>query len=96
MELKFKHFIILNIIDIILTFYAILFMELREANPVMQYMIIKFGLLFALISVKTIGVIIILIYISILPIKLKKASLYIFCGFYLIVIGNNIFQIIIY
>lgn len=96
MELKFKHFIILNVLDIILTLYALSIMNLMEANPVMSYMIKSYGLVIALISVKIIGVVLIYLYIKVLPLKLKKVSLYIFCGFYLIVVGNNTFQIVRY
>ena len=96
MEFKFKHFIILNILDIILTIYALSFISLNEANPIINYIIKSYGIIIALISVKIIGIILVYLYFKILSPKLKKTSLYIFCGFYIIVVGNNIIQIMVY
>lgn len=96
MQLKFKHFIYLNILDIILTFYALSFMALNEANPMMRYAINYFGIVIALILIKLIGIIIIYIYYKILSQKLRTASLCIFCGFYIIIVINNMFQIVYY
>lgn len=94
MELKFKHFIFLNVLDIITTWYALTILNLNEANPVINYIISFSSLIFALIIVKLIGVIILFIWYYILPQKYKLKSLMVMCIFYSIVIINNIYQIV--
>jgi len=94
MELKFKHFIILNVLDIITTYSALTYMNAMEANPLLSALFIKFGVLGSLIAVKLIGLMLIYgLYIA-MPLNIKKIALYIICGLYTSVIINNTYQMI--
>jgi len=95
MELKFKHFIFLNILDIITTWYALTILNLSEANPVINFMISFSSLITALIIVKIFGITILYIWYFILPQKYKLISLIVMCLLYIVVIINNIYQIIV-
>jgi hypothetical protein len=94
MEIKFKHFIILNVLDVITTYSALTHMNAMEGNPILSAMFAKFGLLGSLIAVKLIGLILIYGMLSMMPLNIKKIALYIICSFFTIVIINNAYQMI--
>ena len=106
MELKFKHFISLNVADILLTWYALTYLGLHEGNPILEPIFNEIGLLLGLVLIKVIGVGLlygtIFIWRSIfkiihLNISKKIVSTTIIttgCFVFMLVVANNIYQII--
>jgi len=94
MELKFKHFVFLNLLDIILTWYAITHLGLSEGNPILSLIFQEIGLVFGLVCIKLIGLGMIATMLNHIPLNIKKISINIICFMFLLVIANNIYQII--
>lgn len=97
MELKFKHFVFLQILDVITTYISLSYLTsqgLNELNPVYSYSFAHFGLITGLITIKLIGLIVIWVIILQYPLKIKKLALKIICIMFIFVIINNTYQII--
>ncbi len=94
MELKFRHFIILQALDVLTTWYGLTFLYLQEANPFANTMFAQLGLVNALIAMKLMGLMVIYGILSIYTPNIKKLALYIICGFFALVIINNAYQMI--
>ncbi len=103
MELKFKHFIFLNVLDIILTWYALTYLGLNEGNPILNPIFQQIGLLFGLVVIKLLGLMVMYGLIKSTPnIKIKciynmeaqKIGINIICFMFMLVVANNIYQII--
>lgn len=94
MNLKFKHFVFLNVLDVILTWYAIKYLGLSEGNPVLSPIFQQIGLIAGLVMIKLIGLIVLLGIISCYPLKIKKLALNIICFMFVLVVANNMYQII--
>lgn len=97
MNLKtlFYVFIILNIMDVCTTVYAIQYLELSESNPIINVLMISIGIIPALVLIKTIGIS--FIWIEVSQISYKKIniiSMIIICMFFINVIINNLTWII--
>ena len=95
MELKFKHFIALNVLDIILTVYAINYMGLMEGNPILSPIFQQIGLITGIVVIKTIGLILLWGMQNYMPLNIKKMSLNIICFMFILVVANNIYQIMV-
>lgn len=95
MELKFKHFIFLNVLDVILTWYAITYMGLTEGNPILNPIFHQMGLIVGLIVIKLIGLIVLWGIILYYPLNIKKLALNIICIMFIIVVLNNSYQMMI-
>jgi len=102
MKLAFKHFIILNVIDVLLTWYAITFLGMREGNPILYQIFQQIGLITGLVVIKLLGLMIIYGLISKTPLKLKfggfdmnpqKTGTTTICLLMVFVVANNIYQI---
>lgn len=93
MQLKFKHFIFLQILDVLTTWYAITYLNIIEANPFANNLFENYGLIIALICMKSIALMIIYGLIYVMPLNNKKLAINIICFMYFFVIANNIYQI---
>lgn len=94
MELKFRHFIILQALDVLSTWYGLTFLHLTEMNPVANTAFENMGLVNALISMKIVGLMVIYGVLCVYTANIKKIALYIICGFFIVVIINNTYQMI--
>ena len=93
MQLKFKHFIALNVVDILLTWYAITYMGLVEGNPILSPIFQQIGLITGLVLIKLFGLIVIWSIINYQSPNIKKISINIICFMFMFVVANNIYQI---
>jgi len=104
MQLDFKHFIILNVIDVVLSWYAFTQIGgLGELNPLYNALFVFFGVGIGLVVGKVVLLIITWVFYSALPlnkkindkytIDMKKVSITILCIMMLFVVANNIYQI---
>jgi len=93
-QLKFKNFIILNVLDILTTWYGLTFLHLTEANPFANTMFSNMGLVNALIAMKLIGLMVIYGILYIYPLKVKTMALKLMCCLFFLVIINNVYQMI--
>ena len=96
MELKFKHFIFLNILDVITTYYAITYLGLSEYNTFANRLFNQYGLVTALILMKIIGLIVIYGMVQIYTLKIKKLAINICCFIFIAVVLNNLYWILKY
>lgn len=94
MELKFRHFVFLNILDIITTHFALTHMNLTEANPLLSSLFIKFGVLGSLIAFKLIVLMVMYGMLLMMPLKIKIITVNIICGMFVFIIINNTYQIV--
>jgi len=99
MNLKFKHFVILQVLDVLTTYFGLTFLGLREANTFASGLFQEYGLIFALVGMKVIGLMVIYTLIFIDPLKIKNTSyknicLNIMCLIFVIVVLNNSYQMI--
>lgn len=94
MNLNFKHFIFLQILDVLTTFIGLTYLGLREANTFANGLFQEYGIIFALLSMKIIGLMVIYLILSVYPLKIKTISLNICCFVFIIVVFNNSYQII--
>jgi len=99
--MNFKHFIFLNIIDIILTYYAITYVGLSEGNPILSPIFQQIGLITGLVLIKLLGLMVIYGLICNTPPELKfrgtninaqKISTSTICLLMVLVVANNISQ----
>lgn len=91
MELKFKHFVFLQIMDVITTFIGLTYLGLREANTFANGIFQEYGLIFALVSMKTIGLMLIYLVLYVYPLNIKKLALNIICFMFVLVVINNLY-----
>lgn len=102
MELKFKHFIALNVLDGITTYYALRDNPMAfEANPLYSHAYIVFGFLFGLVAIKLLLLIVIYAFISTIPLNIKipeihningrQLALGCMCFVLALVVVNNIY-----
>lgn len=106
MQLKFKHFVFLNVLDVITTYIGLTFLGLREGNKFADGIFKEYGLIFALIGMKLIGLMVIyiiyinypyIIKISKLNIKseiVQKWFLRVSCLLFIFIVSNNIYHMI--
>jgi uncharacterized membrane protein len=94
MELKFKHFVALNALDVITTFIGLTYLHLTEMNPLANTMFHNLGLMEALISMKLVGLMVIYVVLSMYSLNIKKIALNIICFIFIIVVLNNSYQMI--
>jgi len=95
MNLNFKHFIALNVLDVLLTWYAITYLGLNEGNPVLSPIFQQIGLITGLVVIKLIGLILLWSMINYQPLNIKKISINIICFMFVLVVANNIYQIMV-
>lgn len=104
MQLKFKHFIILNALDVLLSWYAFTqVFGLSELNPVYVALFAVFGIAIGLVVGKVFLLILTWVFYLALPlnnkisdnytINMKKVSVTILCSMMMFVVGNNFVQI---
>ena len=93
-QFKFKHFIFLNVLDILLTYYALTYTGLHEGNPILSPIFQEIGLITGLVCIKLIGIGVIAWMISTYASNIKKTSLNIICFMFMLVVANNIYQIV--
>lgn len=92
MELKFKHFVILNAADVVTTYAGLTYMGLTEINPVANTMFMKLGLIEALIAMKIVGLMVIWLVAKIYPLKVRNLAITIACLIFILVVANNIYH----
>lgn len=99
--MNFKHFIALNVADVITTYIALSYMGLNELNPLYVSAFGKIGLLPGLIVIKLFGLVIIYILYKLIPdkkitqlynINAKKISIAILCSMYFFILLNNTYH----
>lgn len=103
MELKFKHFVFLNALDAILTWYAFTQVHgLGELNPILSPIFNQVGLITGLITTKLLLLMVIYALIYKMPanvkfkgIGAKIVSTNIICIMFIVVVLNNSYQILI-
>ena len=104
MQLKFKHFIFLNVLDASLTYYALKIVGLYELNPLYRLAYSEMGLIFGLVAVKSVVLMVMYTLISSIPSEVKimpfnkngrQIGLALICLMFVFVVANNIYQIII-
>jgi len=102
MQLKFKHFIALNVLDVLLTYYALTYLGLNEGNPILAPIFKQIGLIAGLVLIKLFGLIAIYGMLKSTPnIKIKsiynlearKIGVTTICLLMVLVVANNIYQI---
>lgn len=105
MELKFKHLVFLQVMDVITTFLGLTYFRLREANPIANYAFNEYGLIESLLIMKIVGLIIIFgaimsyglickhAHIGTNPLNIKKLALNIICFMFVLVVMNNLYRI---
>jgi len=106
MELKFKHFVALNVLDVLTTWYGLTYLHLTEANPIANPAFNVYGLLETMVIMKIVGLIVVFgaikayeliclhAHIKINPLKIKKSVLNISCFIFIVVVLNNSYQMI--
>jgi len=106
MELKFKHFVILQALDVLTTWYGLTYLHLTEANPLANYAFNEYGLIQVLVIMKIVGLIVVFgviksyelicrhTHIKINPLKIKKLVFNISCIIFIVVVINNSYQMI--
>jgi len=101
MEVKFKHFVFLNVLDMILTYISITFLELYEGNPILSTVFNQVGLITGLITTKLLILMVMYALIQKIPLNVKFrgitgkiAATNIICFMFIIVVLNNSYQII--
>lgn len=106
MELKFKHFVFLNVLDVLTTYIGLTYLHLREANAFASGLFQNYGLIFALVGMKLIGLMVIylifinypyIIKISKLNIKSEIVNTWFLrtsCLLFIVVVLNNSYQMI--
>jgi len=103
MELKFKHFVILQALDVLTTYIGLTYMHLREANTFALGIFQEYGLITGLIALKIAGLMIIYLLLYVMPLKIKIKDAYINltpfliktgCFIFIIVVLNNSYQMI--
>ena len=94
MELKFKHFVFLQCLDVLTTWYGITYLNLHERNIFADGMFQQVGLINSLIAMKVIGLMVIYGILLIYPLNIKKIGINIICFMFMLVIANNIYQIV--
>ena len=101
--MNFKHFIALNVADVITTYIALSYMGLNELNPLYVSAFGKIGLLPGLIVIKLFGLVIIyILYKSIPEIKIikfynldvRKICVNTICVMFTFVVLNNLYQVL--
>jgi len=106
MQLNFKHFIILNVLDVLLSWYAFTqIVGLGELNPLYNALFVLFDVGIGLVVGKVILLILTWVFYSALPlnkkindkytIDMKKLSITILCTMMLFVVANNVYQILV-
>ena len=91
MELKFKHFIALNVLDIITTWYGMTFLGLSEQNTFANGLFETYGLIYALICMKIVGLMVIYGVCTIYPPQVRKLAITISCLIFVVVVVNNMY-----
>jgi len=106
MELKFKHFVILQYLDVLTTWYGLTYLHLAEANPLANYAFNEYGLIQVLVIMKIVSLIVVFgaiksyelicqhTHIKINPLKIKKLVFNISCIIVIVVVINNSYQMI--
>ena len=93
MIFNFKHFIALNVLDVLLTWYAITYMGLNEGNPILSPIFQEIGLITGLVVMKLVIIGMIATLRNHMPLKIKITSTNIICFMFMLVVTNNIYQI---
>jgi hypothetical protein len=94
MELKFKHFVALNALDVLTTWYALTYLGLHEGNSILSPIFQQIGLISGLVLIKLIGLMVLWGMLSIQPLNIKKFALNIICLMFIAVVLNNSYQMI--
>ena len=94
MKIEFKHFVILQMLDVLTTWYGLTFLHLQEANPFANTMFAQLGLVNALIAMKFVGLMVIYGILCMYPLNIKKLALNTICALFVLVIINNAYQMI--
>ena len=92
--MNFKHFIALNCLDIITTYFGLTYLGLTEANPVANAAFGQYGLILSLIVMKIVGLMVIWGIIKFYPLKVKKIAVNISCFIFIFVIINNLYHML--
>ncbi len=94
MELKFKHVIFLQVLDVITTWYGLTYLHLTEQNIFANGLFENYGLINALIAGKFIMLVFVYLCFFAYPLNIKKIGINIICFIFMLVVANNIYQII--
>ena len=105
MQLKFKHFIALNTLDVLTTWYGLTYLGLTEGNAFANGLFQEYGLVISLIALKLIGLVVIWMMLKHhttmlnkfglnIKNKIEQPMINIGCILFMIVVANNIYQII--
>jgi len=95
MRLNFKHFIALNVLDVLLTWYALTYLGLSEGNPILSPIFQEIGLITGLVLIKLIGIGVLATLMNHMSPNIKKISINIICFMFILVVVNNIYQIMV-
>jgi uncharacterized membrane protein YqjE len=93
MNFTFKHFIALNVLDIITTWYGLTFLGLSEQNTFANGIFQKYGLIYSLISMKIVGLMVIYGICTIYTPQVRKLAITISCLIFVAVVVNNLYWI---
>jgi Domain of unknown function (DUF5658) len=94
MQLKFKHFVLLNAADVVTTYAGLTYLGLRELNPVANEMFGKLGLIEALIAMKIVGLMVIWVGSKLYSLKVRNLAFTIACLFFICVVANNLYHML--
>lgn len=95
MELKFKHFIILNALDVLTTYLGLTYLGLVELNTFANGLFQEYGLIFALIGMKITGLMVLYGLMHLYTPRVRNLAISVCCLFFMLVVANNIYQILV-
>lgn len=95
MELKFRHFVIFQFLDVLTTVIAITHFGLTEMNPLVNSVFQEYGVIVGIIIFKIIGLVILYCIFIGFSESTKKIALNIVCTMYSVVVLNNAYQMIV-
>jgi Domain of unknown function (DUF5658) len=94
MQLNFKHFVVLQVLDILTTWYGLTYFNLTEQNIFANILFQNYGLIPSLCIGKVIMLVFVYLCFFVYPLNIKKLGINIICFIYIVVIVNNIYWIL--
>lgn len=94
MNFTFKHFIGLNVLDVITTWYGLTYLGLTEQNTFANGLFESYGLVNALIAGKIIMLVFVYLCMFAYSPRIKKLAPNVVCIMFILVIFNNVYWMI--
>jgi len=95
MQLNFKHFIALNVADVMTTWYGLTYLHLTEQNTFANGLFENYGLINTLIAGKVLMLVFVYLCFFAYTPKVKNIAINTICVMFSLVIFNNIYWMIV-